>query len=64
MRDNGSNTTRYDELHKAFFVAHHDVMTERMKKRIETAYGPMMTRQETLSLKRLEGLEWPYSFLF
>ena len=30
--------------HKAFFAAHHDAMTERMRKKIETAYGPTMDK--------------------
>lgn len=30
--------------HKAFFAAHHDAMTERMRKRIETTYGPTMDK--------------------
>lgn len=30
--------------HKAFFAAHHDAMTERMRKRIETTYGPVMDK--------------------
>ena len=30
--------------HKAFFSAHHDAMTERMRKRIESAYGPTMDK--------------------
>jgi len=30
--------------HKAFFAAHHDALTERMRKRIETAYGPTMDK--------------------
>jgi hypothetical protein len=30
--------------HKAFFAAHHDAMTERMRKKIESAYGPSMDK--------------------
>jgi len=30
--------------HKAFFAAHYDAMTERMRKRIETSYGPTMDK--------------------
>lgn len=30
--------------HKAFFAAHHDAMTERMRKRIEATYGPTMDK--------------------
>jgi hypothetical protein len=30
--------------HKAFFVAHHDAQTERMRKRIEATYGPTMDK--------------------
>ncbi|NJK77941.1 MAG: hypothetical protein HC944_03165 [Nanoarchaeota archaeon] len=30
--------------HKAFFAAHHDAMTDRMRKRIEAAYGPTMDK--------------------
>jgi hypothetical protein len=30
--------------HKAFFSAHHEALTERMRKRIETTYGPTMDK--------------------
>lgn len=30
--------------HKAFFAAHHEAMVERMRKRIETTYGPTMDK--------------------
>ena len=30
--------------HKAFFAAHHEALTERMRKRIETTYGPTMDK--------------------
>lgn len=30
--------------HKSFFAAHHEAQTERMRKRIETAYGPTMDK--------------------
>ncbi len=30
--------------HKAFFAAHHEALTERMRKRIETTYGPIMDK--------------------
>ncbi len=30
--------------HKAFFAAHNDAMAERMRKRIETSYGPVMDK--------------------
>lgn len=30
--------------HKAFFAAHHDAMAERMRKRIESSYGPTMDK--------------------
>jgi hypothetical protein len=30
--------------HKAFFAAHHEAQTERMRKRIEATYGPTMDK--------------------
>jgi hypothetical protein len=30
--------------HKAFFAAHHDALTERMRKRIEATYGQTMDK--------------------
>jgi hypothetical protein len=30
--------------HKAFFAAHHEAMAERMRKRIESTYGPTMDK--------------------
>lgn len=30
--------------HKAFFTAHHEALTERMRKKIETAYGPTLDK--------------------
>jgi hypothetical protein len=30
--------------HKAFFAAHHEAMAERMRKRIDTTYGPTMDK--------------------
>lgn len=32
------------DWHKAFFAAHHEAMVERMRKRIETTYGPTMDK--------------------
>lgn len=43
--------------HKAFFAAHHDALTERMRKRIETAYGPTMDKAADAAFEAI-GKMW------